>query len=795
VRIRGLSYCGSAAREHRSLPLAPGYFNLGDYTGLVGRNDSGKSSLLGVIHESLRTSDRTPSTSLVFAECSAKEFREITNHALRDLAPTAGAQASQDPAKQRSPWWVGIGYDFSHLHGLSVPDLDSAADAYAGYLTDHWEHGDSRPCLALLLQTARNPHPLPEDEGDAASHLLAFEPATHAGQPILNVSWCLPDYRSLRPDVRDCLDKVRSDGPGNFEGPHPLLGELAGRSRAHWRMADAPIPIAPIGRVELPLLPEPLMLPLSDLDAETRISEAITSCLRVLNHADEILAEGMAFDPIWSEDQADEDPWILDEDPAWRLNPHVADACALVEATAQTLLPPPIAERYQVFVWPRRPFDTSSSRVEVRMTEHRRDDEASTGVSRWNSFTPGRLAAGYQVWLQLALLQASSEVERASVLMQDRIDALESTIEDIEAEHDDELTRENELERSPLWREVEELRGVLTSRSRLSSVSEPSRGPIELKLHPGAKDWLQRIRGTLLLLDEPERHLHPALQRDFSSWLAEVLQRRSTQLITCTHSIPFMTVKGGYPARYSYLARTGEADAKSILTEFQPDQLAATDLIAQEIGLNRGELLTMTRLLLWVEGPMDEAVLDGYFGSQGLRERGISVLLLHGARHTARILEASLLRFTDAEVAVWLDKISPNFAKRLRQDSTWAKEQTQAAETDEERNLAKLACEAERLGRTVHPISAHPPAGDVFDLLDEDVVREEWPKFPGHAAALEAFKDSPAPKGGRKGFYGTAFGVPVTPDSCRRIAQKMRINGIHDERLDGILAQCEELIG
>ena len=214
MRIHGLSYSGSTGREHRSLPLAPGYLNLGDYTGLVGRNDSGKSSLLRVIHESLRTSERTPGTSLVFAECSAKEFREITNHALRDLVPTASPQASQDPAKQRSPWWVGIGYDFSQLDALSVPDLDSAVDAYAAYLTDHWEHADSRPCLALLLQTARNPQPLQEDKGDAASHLLAFEPGTQSGQPILNVSWCLPEYRSLRSDVRDCLDKVRADGPG-----------------------------------------------------------------------------------------------------------------------------------------------------------------------------------------------------------------------------------------------------------------------------------------------------------------------------------------------------------------------------------------------------------------------------------------------------------------------------------------------------------------------------------------------------------------------------------------------------
>ena len=83
------------------------------------------------------------------------------------------------------------------------------------------------------------------------------------------------------------------------------------------------------------------------------------------------------------------------------------------------------------------------------MKEHRRGEDASGGASRWNSFTPDRLAAGYQVWLQLALLEASSEVERASVLMQDRIVALENTIEEIEADDDEELTREDELESSP----------------------------------------------------------------------------------------------------------------------------------------------------------------------------------------------------------------------------------------------------------------------------------------------------------------------------------------------------------
>ena len=64
---------------------------------------------------------------------------------------------------------------------------------------------------------------------------------------------------------------------------------------------------------------------------------------------------------------------------------------------------------------------------------------------------------------------------------------------------------------------------------------------------------------------------------------------------------------------------------------------------------------------------MDRAVLDGYFGPR-LRERGIAIPVLHGASNSGRILDAALTQYTRAEVAVWLDKISPEFRSRSATD-------------------------------------------------------------------------------------------------------------------------------
>jgi len=52
-------------------------------------------------------------------------------------------------------------------------------------------------------------------------------------------------------------------------------------------------------------------------------------------------------------------------------------------------------------------------------------------------------------------------------------------------------------------------------------------------------------RPPLYALDEPERHLHPGLHRQAARWLADLVRQRRCQAIVITHSVPFLNLGSG----------------------------------------------------------------------------------------------------------------------------------------------------------------------------------------------------------------------------------------------------------
>jgi hypothetical protein len=62
------------------------------------------------------------------------------------------------------------------------------------------------------------------------------------------------------------------------------------------------------------------------------------------------------------------------------------------------------------------------------------------------------------------------------------------------------------------------------------------------------------------------------------------------------------------------------------LTGINDERLAGA---ASELGITKGDLLLMTRLVVFVEGPHDVIVLDEWFGNE-LRDAGIRVFPAHG---------------------------------------------------------------------------------------------------------------------------------------------------------------------
>jgi hypothetical protein len=245
-------------------------------------------------------------------------------------------------------------------------------------------------------------------------------------------------------------------------------------------------------------------------------------------------------------------------------------------------------------------------------------------------------------------------------------------------------------------------------------------------------------------------------------------------------------------AAYTYLLRVGGEPAE--LRPMRPNELTRLSQEASELGLDRGELLTMVRVLLWVEGRHDEAVLEGLFADR-LRAAGIAVIPIHGFSRSSGILDAeTLLRYTEAKPAVWLDRVPEDVVAVLRDDPGAAQriQGDRKGYSDESRQAAKLALAARAQDREIE-FMPHP-GDDIIDLLDERTIKELVPDYPDQAEAGRAFRAAGLSGGrARKRFLEEQYGFHVSPVTLGDIARRMREKGAVPAALQELIDRCERL--
>jgi hypothetical protein len=205
---------------------------------------------------------------------------------------------------------------------------------------------------------------------------------------------------------------------------------------------------------------------------------------------------------------------------------------------------------------------------------------------------------------------------------------------------------------------------------------------------------------------------------------------------------------------------------------FVPDEVDAFSVLAEEMGFDRGELLTSLLLVLFVEGEADLAVLNGLFRPE-LYAAGVGLIPIGGAVRAARkgIADSeTLLRFTSVRVAVLFDNLERAGTARLLVDAQYRREAKEAGST-ELRAMAEVIKVAIEYERSVQPLALEAP--DIFDLLDEDLLQQQFPRFPGHARARAASRGA---KDGWKRYYSAHYGIDLLrhPELFGEIAREMR---------------------
>ena len=201
----------------------------------------------------------------------------------------------------------------------------------------------------------------------------------------------------------------------------------------------------------LAIAPSAVMLPRDFSDVRAEIEAGIARVLSSTRETDALLERGL--DAYWRGiggrlwafgDSNVPRSSRVEAGPngGWRVPADAMFACRLIEGASQLLLPRSISARYALLLSIRPPFAWPDGKLELRL---RRNDS-----ERARSFPVEDAADGDQLWLQLALLEATAALERAAVRLRFQADLLMDALEaEAEEPKEHEAYLEEVLARNP----------------------------------------------------------------------------------------------------------------------------------------------------------------------------------------------------------------------------------------------------------------------------------------------------------------------------------------------------------
>lgn len=761
------------ACRHPDPPLRTAFLPLSDLTVLLGPNDSGKSSLLRAVQRDLDgghfdkvDEERAKLIGGVF-------YLEVSENELGAIA----ANAARTREEQRS--------EYGPRTRGRRPPWDEGVWGPSRYESPR--PGGPRQWLERLRGEVPARQPILKALED--SRVVAAECAgrNQMGQRVWNVYWCLPALHEMSDELREAVEG--SDLPfiaRKRDGTPPFrVGfYIASHGNAeHLSVAGAPLPIVALGPyVDLPM-PLGLAAPADFTAIRSAVDRGITRLVDVVRHClHDVTLDG---DPLPLDEQRErESPrgWVERDGDYFEITRAAYAAAEFLSTAATRLLPDFVVGSYVLEIKLRRldewlqdaPFDIRlRSRVEGTAAP---------------DFPVERAADGHRLWVQLALLDALEQVSIVeSVIWQRASEAYEAERQLGNVDPRDITVDGHFVERDALGKRLQDVMDEFCSTNYDDGelpggeIGEAlARTPTDEWVRGGARDR------RFFLVDEPERHLHPRLQRAAASWLASTTSERHAPCLVATHSAPFLELSAA-SARYVQVTRTGE---QASLRAMSPEDAQQLKELASKMGFDRGELLTLVNLWLVVEGLTEKEVFEILFAAE-LRAAGIEVVPLHGTSKWQAVLDSDALwRFTTAKVAVLFDNIPAQKITEMQAMSTAELNALRKSshEPNEIKDLSSMMGALARQGKTITPIPNLLP--DLLNHLDNDAITRVFPDYPGHAAAEAAFEKQ---RKGRSEFLRKRYGVKKTPEAFGQIAADMVRRGIKPSGLTEIIRHSAEI--
>jgi len=578
-------------------------------------------------------------------------------------------------------------------------------------------------------------------------------PAPEDGEPITEDRWQLNLVESPLHEAETPSSMSEAVGSRRARSPERKAAATALRDRIG--PPHRPFHLGVIGTTSLPLVPRTLLLP-AGLDAAFAALEA---AVEQAWHSFREWGAGAEL-PLPPVDAAS--PWVSEDDDA-NLDRFLIPLVGGLEDRAFEALPAFLSSRYRLDFDPSSPPEKDwATRLNARVsprTELRRHPSFS------DKFPANQIASGFRLWIELIVwdLVAMAEAASASLLL--------ASCEELErfldrpgspAERLDEAKRR--------WLGVPEAIGaswLCSPAERDWQLQMLASAPRTPRTSAALEACARAIQPRLVLIDEPERHLSASNAREAAAWLHQRAQHPDTQIVIATHSPAFLACRGD-DVRHVHVQRVTDG---LLYTSFSPADDDALQHVANEMGLDHGDLFGLVRAIVWVEGPMDRAVVDALCGDE-LRRRGIHVAMYGGLGNMRSVLDNPLARLPDLRFVVLVDDLDPGQLALLRKSPALGG----AGSSHEMRETAKLLQRAKAVDRQLAVVS-HGSADAFLALSDAALAETAGLPWPGKATVLEEAARMDIPKSKLKGFVASQYGLQVDEARCAAAARLMAREG------------------
>ena len=511
-----------------------------------GANDSGKSSTLRVIAEQLYGMSRRHLNT--DGSTVVVSFRN-DEPALRAMLTEFRTQ--EKPTSPEAVWAFQTLEDHPQLFADSATGLAqmlAGAPVFA-LMTDLDVNGRRSEDGTLSVSLVISP-----------SHMQELPPALQAALEILH------DKR-VRPFGRDPGIDPRQFG-------HPLR----------------PWHLGPLGKTSLPLIPKPLSIPQGVDTALKALEDAVERSRRAFRAWSGSV--GLALP-----DAGSANPWV---DVEGKPDRFVVQLLGDLELLSHSLLPPFVRSTY------RFDFDSTSpvkppgvTRMNARMSAVYQLLQYETFAKK---FRVDEIASGFQLWVEPQSGYGRRGRPRHGLAATPSVDAIIRSLD----RPGSPAARFEALRKCWLDRDHGHAPWLCPPEERawqLRMLIDASRDP---RITPALDEVVHAVRPRLVLIDEPERHLSASVARDAARWLLRRAREGRSQFVIATHSPHLLSLPRGHDVRHVHVRRASNG---LIHETFTPSDLKMLDAVANEMQLHHGELFGLVATIVWVEGPMDRAVL------------------------------------------------------------------------------------------------------------------------------------------------------------------------------------------